>query len=181
MIAPVEQYIIDQVRDIRNKLKITAEDLSEKVSPSGSGGFIGNIESAKLPAVYTDHSLNIIARIFTEHAASLNDDSLKKEYTLYDFYPKNKLDDLPIEKHIEKIPLGDGPTKGLYNLIKSGKALETAQSITQITDEINKNENTAYKTTNITSSVHQAVKTGVLERVDLAEGKVGYKVTKKIM
>lgn len=178
MIAPIEQFIINQVRNIRTALKITSEDLSEIVSTSGSRGLIGNIESERNSAVYTDNNLNLIAKVFSEHAAEINDDTLKKDYTLYDFYPKNILDDLPVEKHIDKIPLRNGPTKALYNYIKKGEMYNTRKSITQITQDINQSENTAYKTTNMTSPVEQAVRRGDLERIHLEEGKVEYLIKK---
>lgn len=173
-IAPVEQYIIDRVREIRLKLNITAEKLSEKVSPSNSIGFVGNIESSAKAATYTDHNLNLIAAIFSKYAKELNDDSIQKDYTVYDFYPKEPLDDTPIIKRAYITPLSPGPTNTLNRVIEETDFFDIARSLKEITEYCNRFDSTERKTTSFTSPLYIATKNNRLERTDLKEGTVMY-------
>lgn len=173
-IAPVEQYIIDEVRKIRLSLNITAENLSVKVSPSESIGFIGNIESAAKAATYTDHNLNIIAKIFSESAKELNSDGIKKDYTVYDFYPKEPLDDTPIIKTAYVTPVIPGPTNTLKRVIEETDFFDKARSLKEITEYCNRLDDTERKTTSYTSPLYMATKNNKLIRVDLKEGTVMY-------
>jgi len=173
-IAPVEQYIIDQVRKIRLELQITAESLSKEVSPSGSTGFIGNIESAVKAATYTDHNLNIIAKVFSEKAAQLNHESIKKDYTLYDFYPENFLDDQPRIKTSVIIPRKEGSTNALNGLIEDLIYFTEPKSQRQITDDTNAKENMDRKAESFSSPLNYAVKKKKLIKIELADGAVLY-------
>lgn len=177
-IAPVEQYIIDEVRKIRLSLNITAENLSVKVSPSQSIGFIGNIESAAKAATYTDHNLNIIAAIFSDCAKELNDDSIKKDYTVYDFYPKDPLDDTPIIKKAYITPVKPGTTNTLNRVIEETDFFDQPRSLKEITEYCNRLDNTERKTASFTSPLYMATKNNKLVRVDLKEGTVMYRKPK---
>lgn len=164
-IAPVDQYIIDQVRRIRKELGITAENLSEKVSPSKNIAFIGNIESSVKAATYTDHNLNIIARIFSEHT--------NKNYTIYDFYPENFLDDNPIVKTALKLPSVPGPARILRNLIASDY-FDDARTLREITEKANEIEKMNWLPNSFSSPTHYAVGKNQLIRIDLQDGSVMY-------
>jgi len=177
-IAPVEQYIIDQVRKIRISLNITAESLSTKVSPSGSVAFIGNIESSVTPTTYTDHHLNIIARIFSEHARDLNDDSIKADYTIYDFYPEKPLNDHPLTKTAVPILKQDGPTSALNEIIDKTNYLDEPKTLKQITEYSNQERNREWKPNNFTSPIGEAVKNKKIKRIDLKDGSVKYQKNK---
>ncbi|SEB05036.1 hypothetical protein [Pedobacter hartonius] len=177
-IFPVEQYIIDQVRKIRKALGITADQLSKAVSLSDSIGLVGNIESSAMAATYTDHNLNIIAKVFTEQAKKLKGKGVKKDYTVYDFYPKVPLNDTPIIKTNVKDGRAEGPTKSLYKVIGTD-FLDEARSARQITDFSNGLDNTDRKPSSFTSPLFLATDKGVLERIELKEGNVLYRKPKK--
>lgn len=174
MIAPVEQYIIDQVRTIRRHLGMSAEQLSFKVSPSGSGGLIGNIESAAQPATYTDHNLNIIAKVFTD-AASLLEKAPVQSYTVLDFYPPSPLDDKWIIKNAVKIPLGPGPTLYLNKILNDSNFLDEPKSLLQIVERVNKEHNQNFLITTLSSTVSYAEVKRLIERVYVNENQVLYR------
>ena len=175
-IAPVEQYIINEVRKIRQQLNITAEELSQNVSPSQDKSLIGNIESSVKAATYTDHNLNIIARIFTEKARNTENSSSKKEYTVYDFYPQDYVDDQPVIKTASKIVMPEGPAAALKKMIQTDFFIN-AKTIKEITDYANEIQNMNWKSTNFTSTVSYAAEKGELVRIDLQDGGVVYQRT----
>ncbi|CAM3951501.1 hypothetical protein SAMN06265348_104122 [Pedobacter westerhofensis] len=177
-ISPVEQHIIDQVRQIREALNMTAEALSKLVSPSGSGGLIGNIESSARPETYTDHNLNIIAKIFTRRANELNVDH-KKDYTVHDFYPRAALDDTPVNKRYLKPDRPAGPTKSLYRLTNETNFFDQLRTLKEITTRLNEEQNEERKTSNYTSAINLLRKNNILERIYLKEGTVAYRKAKK--
>ena len=61
-IAPIDQFIIDRVREKRLKANMTQLDLSVELGVSK--GLIGNIESAKYAQKYSTAQLNQLAIIF---------------------------------------------------------------------------------------------------------------------
>ncbi|UKJ07084.1 helix-turn-helix domain-containing protein [Solitalea lacus] len=60
-IDPIEQYVIDAVRERRELLKISQAELARQLNYSE--GFIGNIENPKYRAKYNLKHLNMIAKI----------------------------------------------------------------------------------------------------------------------
>lgn len=60
-ISKVEQYVIDKVKQKRNKLKISQADLASYLDKSE--GFIGNVENPKYRAKYNITLLNDIAKL----------------------------------------------------------------------------------------------------------------------
>ena len=60
--APIDQYIIDRVRDLRKKNNMSRDDLAFKLGVSK--GFIGNVESPKFVDKYSTAQLNELAKIF---------------------------------------------------------------------------------------------------------------------
>ena len=172
-IAPVEQHIINQVRKIRQQLKITAEDLSQQVSPSKDKSFIGNIESSVKAATYTDHNLNIIAAIFSQKAKLIGDSSVKKEYTLYDFYPEDYLDDKPIVKIASKIIHPVGKSDAVTELARR-HFFDPGKSSSQTTNAINELLGEKFEQSALISTLAYAVKKGELIRIDLKDGGVLY-------
>lgn len=61
-IAPLEQYVIDFVRDKRNSIGMSQQKLAFELGVSKS--FISSVESKNYPAKYNIRHLNILARIF---------------------------------------------------------------------------------------------------------------------
>jgi len=177
-IAPVEQYIIDQIRKIRLSLNITAELLSKNITPSESAGLVGNVESSASKTTYTSHNLNLIADFFTKHAKMLKDDSVQKEYTIYDFYPPEPLEDLPIVKSTYEIPRKIGPTFIVADMLENTNFLDSPKTITQVTDYINAHYDVKYKSTNINSALKQAGKKDLLEINMTEELRVTYQKKK---
>ena len=172
-IAPVEQYIIDQVRIIRRELDITAEELSRRVSPSGDKSLIGGIESIVTSGTYTDHNLNLIAAIFTEKATALPDTEIQKEYTVYDFYPEQPLDDAPLQKTVTDLKRKIGPAKCLKTLTEAGY-LDDSRTLKEITTMVNELLEDVIPQTSMTSPINYAVMKGELIRIDLQDGTVLY-------
>jgi transcriptional regulator with XRE-family HTH domain len=60
--SPIEQYIIDKIREKRIKLKISQAELARLLDVSE--GFIGNVESPNYRAKYNINHLNAIAKAF---------------------------------------------------------------------------------------------------------------------
>lgn len=61
-IEPIEQYVIDVVRQMRTEKKISQKELSYALNLSI--GFIGNVESSKFRAKYNLSHINKLAEIF---------------------------------------------------------------------------------------------------------------------
>jgi transcriptional regulator with XRE-family HTH domain len=61
-ISPIEQYIIDKIREMRIERGISQRELAYKLDISS--GFIGDVESIKSRAKYNVNLLNEIAKIF---------------------------------------------------------------------------------------------------------------------
>lgn len=179
MIAPVEQYIIDQVRRIRNQLGLSGAQLSAKVSSSKSTGLIANIESAAKAATYTDHNLNIIAGIFTELASQIKDAEIQKQYTVYDFYPPAPMDETPIIKDSIKFDPVPGPTMHFNAMVEETDFMDDARSISEITKEINRKFGTTYPVTSMSSTATYAVTKNIVERLFVGEDKVMYRKIKR--
>ena len=59
---PIDLYIVNQVRDIRNDKKISQEIIAFHLGVSE--GFIGQIESPKFRAKYNIDHLNSLAKLF---------------------------------------------------------------------------------------------------------------------
>ncbi|WP_343703981.1 helix-turn-helix transcriptional regulator [Chitinophaga sp.] len=60
--APIDQYIIDVVREKRKALKMSQDELAERLGVSK--GFIGNVESPKYIDKYSTAQINELAKIF---------------------------------------------------------------------------------------------------------------------
>ncbi|MGN7721763.1 helix-turn-helix domain-containing protein [Chitinophaga sp. 22620] len=63
MRSPIDNYIIDKVREKREAAKMTQEELSEKAG-FNSNGFVGQAESPKYSKRYNLQHLNKFALIF---------------------------------------------------------------------------------------------------------------------
>ena len=170
-IFPVQQCIIDNVRSIRVELGITSEELSRHVSPSGSTTLIGNIESTKSIATYTDEILNAIAVAFTD--ASKENGSIK-EYTLFDFYPKKPVSDIPQIKVKLDILDSFGPTGTLNAILETKDFFDYPRTIREITDYCNSFHDRNWKSNNITSTLEFFVKKGKLKKLEDNDGGVKY-------
>jgi len=60
--SPIEQYIIDVVRDKRIQKGWSQKDLAYEMELSI--GFIGNVENPKLRAKYNLNHINTLAKVF---------------------------------------------------------------------------------------------------------------------
>lgn len=60
--SKIEQYIIDKVREKRQKLGVSQAELARQLDVSE--GFIGNVESPNYRAKYNINHLNAIAKVF---------------------------------------------------------------------------------------------------------------------
>lgn len=61
-ISPIEQYVIDYVRELRTIKNLSQEDIGNIIGKSKS--FIGNIESSKNRAKYNLNHINVMADYF---------------------------------------------------------------------------------------------------------------------
>lgn len=61
-ISPIEQYVIDKVKEMREEKGISQLVLANQMDVSP--GFIGNVENPKYRAKYSLHHLSILAKIF---------------------------------------------------------------------------------------------------------------------
>ncbi|MBC9909138.1 helix-turn-helix domain-containing protein [Chitinophaga varians] len=61
-ISKIDQYIIDRVKERREKIKWSQEDLAFELGVSK--GFIGNVESTRYPHKYSMEQINHLAKIF---------------------------------------------------------------------------------------------------------------------
>lgn len=75
ILTPIDQYVIDKVREIRKSKKITQEQIADFLKVSE--GYIGQIESTKFIAKYNLEALNQLAKLF--------------ECSPKDFLPENPL------------------------------------------------------------------------------------------
>lgn len=182
-VLPVTQFIIDRVREIRLELGLSQRDVSKFISPDSDSNLLGGIEGLKRNNGYTDHNLNIIAQGFTEHAlqllSELDEDAkkysnIKSEYTIYDFYPKMPLSDIPQPKTKLEIPENTGPSGNLNAVLETKDFLDQPRSIREITDYFNSFNNKNWKPNNLTSTLEYAVRKGKLKRMEMPDGAVLY-------
>lgn len=171
-IFPVQQYIINSVRTIRLELHMTAEELSKQVSPSGSLSLIGNIESPKSIATYTDQILNAIALVYTEVSRSKNLGS--KDYTIFDFYPKKPVKDILQVKTKIDILEESGPTGTVNAILETKDFFNKPRTIREITDYCNSFYSKDWKSNNLTSTLEYAVRKAKLKKIELPDGGVLY-------
>lgn len=169
-IFPIQQYIIDQVRLKRNELGISAEELSLEIGSSSS--LIGIIESPSSPTTYTDHMLNIIAGVFTRRSLVLY--GKKQEYTLFDFYPKKTLSDIPQSKEKIKLPETVGLTSTLNKILDTQDFFIRPRTISEITEYCNSLTDKDWKSNNVTSTLDHAIAKGKLKKMELSNGAVLY-------
>lgn len=76
MKAPIELFVIKQVRKKRKAFKYTQAELSDRLG--ASNGFVGQVESKKCPQKYNLLHLNALAKIF--------------DCSIRDFFPEKFLD-----------------------------------------------------------------------------------------
>lgn len=62
LISPIEQHVIDFVKELRNVEELSQEDIGNIIGKSKS--FIGNIESPKNRSKYNLNHINILADHF---------------------------------------------------------------------------------------------------------------------
>ncbi len=72
-ITPIEQYVIDRIRDIRIERGISQRELADMIDVSF--GFIGKVESTSKRAKYNLQHINDIAKAFNMSPKDLMPDS----------------------------------------------------------------------------------------------------------
>lgn len=168
MITPIRQYFLDKVREIRLNLDITGEDISKELGYSLK--YIGNIESSSGDSNYNDDTMNKIAIYFTkitkERQAELdaipgNTIKLKTDYTIYDFYPKKPLSEIPQIKTSTPIPRDGGPTATLNALIEIG-FFDTQKTLKEVVEECNRLQNQNWTSSDFTAILLRAKNSGRL-------------------
>lgn len=180
-ILPVVQYIIDRIREIRLDLGLSQRDVSKFMSPDTDSNLLGAIEGLSRNNGYSDQNLNMIAIGFTKRAKqilsdtdSLKSSNIKFEYTLYDFYPKKPLSDVPQLKTRIDIPENVGPSGTLNAILETKNFFDQSRTIREITNYFNSFNNKNWKSNNITSTLEYAVKKGKLKKIELTGGSVLY-------
>lgn len=161
---PIELYIIIQVRKIRLDLNITTKEISDYLNRNEK--YIGHMESAANNSKYNDEVLNDIAIYFTLKASELqqkyntenNGLKIKTEYTIYDFYPNEILDDNKVIKTIPPIPEGSGPTGTLNALIESTDFFAVYRTLKEIVEKANEVQKQTWEGSNFTQPLENAVK-----------------------
>jgi len=156
LISLLHLYIINTIKKIRLELGLTQREVSKIFYPESDNNLLGSIESNFRTEKYTDENLNKLTKAFTEISKSLQ---LDKEYTLYDFYPPEPLEEKMVEKNVIEIPEKLGQT-GILNLLleNNDPFFSTWHSIKEITDYCNQFANKNWKTTNFTSVIDRAEK-----------------------
>ena len=100
-ISSLHLFIINIIRQIRLDLGITQLEISRILHPDSSSNALGGIESNFRPDKYTDENLNKIAKAFTDKSFALG---LNTTYTIYDFYPKEAIEEKMVTKNVIETP-----------------------------------------------------------------------------
>lgn len=185
-IAPIELYIIVQIRKIRLELGITAQEISLYLNKSSR--YIGHMESSANNSKYSDEILSEIAVFFTKKAKELqssfkesgDNTNIKTDYTIYDFYPKDILSDEKVVKEINPIPDGSGPTVTLNALIEFTDFFKKGRILKEIVDKCNEVQKENWQASDFTRPLERAVK-GNSKRLEviLKDGLNTYILAKK--
>lgn len=158
LISQLHLYIINAIRRIRLELGLTQRDISRILSPEADNNLLGSIESNFRNEKYTDENLNKLAKAFSK----INAD---KDYTIYDFYPKEALSEILVEKLVIDIPKNLGPTGSLILLLeKKDTFFDNWHNAKEITNYCNSCMTTDWKATDFTSVIARAVESGKLIR-----------------
>jgi hypothetical protein len=173
-ISKTALFIINAVRLYRFELGVSQRNISEKISPNAQSNLLGDIESEKRSNQYTDDHLNIIAIEFTTVAKNANGKLKGKDFTVFDFYPAQPIDDSMVEKKIIRIPIDLSPMGMINALIEEGEFFKNPVTVKEITIHCNELSSNNWKTTNFTAQLENAVKYNKLIRLELADGSVKY-------
>ena len=182
-VLPVMQFIIDRIREIRLELGLSQRDVSKLINPDTDSNLLGSIEGLKRNNGYTDHHLNLIAHGFTQRAQQMlseldanfiRQSNIKSQYTIYDFYPKETLGDIPQPKTKIDIPKNSGPSGTLNAILETKDFFNQPHTIREITDYCNSFYNKDWKSNNLTSTLDYAVRKAKLKKIELPDGGVLY-------
>lgn len=161
---PIELYIITEIRKIRLELDISAEDISKELGKNEK--YIGHMESGGNNSKYSDDILSKIAVYFTETAKSRQEEltesgdnsTIKTEYTIHDFYPRDILSDEKVVKEIPPIPPGSGPASTLNALIELTDFFKTAKTLKEIVSKASEVQHQNWEASDFTRPLERAVK-----------------------
>lgn len=163
-IAPIELYIISQIRIIRLELGVTAQEISLYLNKNSR--YIGHMESSANNSKYSDEILSEIAVFFTKKAKDLQNSFkksgdntiIKTDYSIYDFYPKDVLSDEKVVKKIDPIPKGSGPTVTLNAIIEFTDFFKKARTLKEIVEKCNDVQNENWQASDFTRPLERVVK-----------------------
>lgn len=168
-IRAIDNFIINRVKELREKLEIGQEELSKRIYGDDGSNLVGSVESDK-PIGYNDHHLNVFANYFSSVAQSLDkyillEKGLKEKYEITDFYPENPIDDILIEKYVTKLPLNTYPS-GVLKLLSQEKDtfLRVWRTIREITDYCNSRFNKNWGSNEFSGALAYAEKIGLFAR-----------------
>lgn len=168
LISQLNLYIINAIKRIRLELGLTQRDVSRIINVDADNNLLGSIESNFRSEKYTDENLNKLAKAFSKI-------NINKDYSIYDFYPKEPLEEVLIEKSVVDIPKNIGPTASLVLLLEKKETfLDDWHTVKEITDYCNKCLFTNWKTTDFTSVIARSVESGKLIR--FSENDPRYKI-----
>lgn len=179
-IKAIDNFVINSVKEIREKLEIGQEELSEQVYGSEGSNLVGAVESEKSIG-YNDHHLNAFANYFSAAASVLDEyirqeRGLKEKYEITDFYPENPMDDELIDKKIKKVSLDSYPSGALKLLAKEkDEFISFWRSIREITDHCNSRFNKKWTSNEFSGALAYAEKIGLFARE--GENSPKYKLT----
>ena len=168
-IKAIDNFLINSVKEIREKLEIGQEELSEEVYGSEGSNIVGTVESEK-PVGYNDHHLNAFANYFSAVARSLDEyirqeRGLNENYEITDFYPEKPMADELIDKKINKVSLDSYPSGALKLLAKEqDEFVKFWRSIKEITDYCNSRFNKEWGSNEFSGALAYAEKIGLFAR-----------------
>lgn len=127
LIKSVDNFIINQVKEVRIAFNLTQKDLSEKINDNPESNFVSPVENNDTTTCYSDHHLNIFATFFNSLASTmtnseLEERGLRRNYSLADFYPDSPVEEKLVEKDIKFIPNKLKASGALFILIESQDA-----------------------------------------------------------
>lgn len=145
------------------------------MNPNITGNLLGTIESVKGSSSYTDAQLHILSKEFSAAAKRLqleydklsnNTYIIKTEYSIYDFYPKEKLEDILVEKKIDIFIKDLYPTGALYSILEETNFLDKPRTVNHITTYINNYFNKNWIAKDLNLPLDRAAAKGDLIKTD---------------
>lgn len=173
-IPAVMLYIINRVRHFRRELGLSQRNVSRIISPNTISNLVGTIESIKGRSSYTDDQLHKIATEFTMVAIQLqkaydempNGLKIKADYTLFDFYPSEPLEDKLVPKKIIVFTKELFPTGAVYTILEDTDFFDIPRTVNETTEYLNSFFEKTWLPKDIGSPLERAVAKGDLLKIE---------------